>query len=124
MSQVQVRILCQVITAQLGTLNTGDIVRTDEAFAKHLVDDCGAAEYLQPMQPESADAEQSSARSGKSRKTPAQKSLDAGPAPAVQNPAPPTPSAAPVETVQTSAPQPSEPLLPPSIEGVVSVAES
>ncbi|MGZ9027370.1 MAG: hypothetical protein ACXW2U_08870 [Telluria sp.] len=46
MKQVQVEILCQVMTAQYGTLQQGAILRTDAAFAKHLVDDCGAAKYV------------------------------------------------------------------------------
>lgn len=45
--QIEVKILCQVVTAMHGTLNQGAILRTDAAFAKHLVDDCGAAEYVQ-----------------------------------------------------------------------------
>lgn len=46
MEQVTVKIIGQVMTAQYGTLNTGDILRTDAAFAKHLVEDCHAAEYV------------------------------------------------------------------------------
>lgn len=46
MELVEVEILGQVITAQYGTLSTGDILRTDAAFAKHLVDDCSAAKYV------------------------------------------------------------------------------
>jgi hypothetical protein len=46
MEQVQVKILCQVVTAAHGTLNTGAMLRTDAAFAKHLVEDCKAAEYV------------------------------------------------------------------------------
>ena len=45
MEQIEVEILGQVITHQYGVLNTGDVLRTDAAFAKHLVDDCGAAKY-------------------------------------------------------------------------------
>lgn len=43
--QVEVEIIGQAITAQYGVLNTGAILRTDAAFAKHLVEDCGAAKY-------------------------------------------------------------------------------
>jgi hypothetical protein len=43
---VKVKIKGTVITAQYGALSSGDILVTSEAFAKHLVDDCGAAEYL------------------------------------------------------------------------------
>lgn len=42
---VEVEILGCVMTAQYGTLQAGDILRTNEAFAKHLVDDCNAAKY-------------------------------------------------------------------------------
>jgi hypothetical protein len=43
---VQVRIKGTVVTQRYGTLSSGDILRTDAEFAKHLVDDCAAAEYL------------------------------------------------------------------------------
>jgi len=43
---VEVKIIGQVITAQYGTLSTGDILKTSPEFAKHLVDDCGAAKYV------------------------------------------------------------------------------
>lgn len=54
MELIEVEILGQVITAQYGTLATGAILRTDAAFAKHLVDDCGAAKYTKavPAEPE------------------------------------------------------------------------
>jgi hypothetical protein len=45
MEQVEIEILGQVITARYGALKTGDILRTDADFAKHLVDDCNAAKY-------------------------------------------------------------------------------
>lgn len=45
MELVEVEIIGMVITARYGTLNTGAILRTDAAFAKHLVDDCSAAKY-------------------------------------------------------------------------------
>ena len=51
MNQVEVKILGLTITAQYGTLNTGDILRTNAEFAKHLVEDCKAAEYIS-VQPE------------------------------------------------------------------------
>ena len=46
MEQVQVKITGMAITQRYGTLSTGTILRTDAAFAKHLVEDCNAAEYL------------------------------------------------------------------------------
>lgn len=52
MELIEVEITSQAITAQYGTLMAGDVLRTDAAFAKHLVDDCGAAKYrTAPEQP-------------------------------------------------------------------------
>jgi hypothetical protein len=51
----EVEILGIVVTHQYGTLNTGDVLRTDPAFARHLVEDCGAAKYR--AQSEEASAE-------------------------------------------------------------------
>lgn len=48
MELVEVEIIGMVITARYGTLNTGDLLRTDAEFAKHLVDDCSAAKYPKP----------------------------------------------------------------------------
>ena len=45
MGLVEVEILGSVVTQQYGTLKTGDILRTDAAFAKHLVEDAFAAKY-------------------------------------------------------------------------------
>lgn len=45
MELVEVKILGQVMTAQYGPLKTGDILRTNPEFARHLVEDCGAGEY-------------------------------------------------------------------------------
>lgn len=45
---VEVRITAwQVDTNRYGTLSNGDLLRTDAAFARHLVEDCAAAEYTQ-----------------------------------------------------------------------------
>jgi hypothetical protein len=52
MEQVQVKIKGQAITARYGTLNTGDILRTDAEFARHLVEDCAVAEYVTAKQTE------------------------------------------------------------------------
>lgn len=46
MKMVKVKILGTVITQQYGSLSDGDILTTSEEFAKHLVDDCKAAEYV------------------------------------------------------------------------------
>lgn len=44
MESVKVRIKGSVVTNRFGALSTGDVIATDEAYAKHLVD-AGAAEY-------------------------------------------------------------------------------
>jgi hypothetical protein len=46
---VEVVIQGIVVTHQYGTLNTGDVLRTDPEFAKHLVEDCNAAKYHNPI---------------------------------------------------------------------------
>lgn len=48
---IQVRIKGIVATQRYGTLESGDILRTDAAFAKHLVEDCRAAEYCTDAAP-------------------------------------------------------------------------
>ena len=55
MDQVQVKIRGMVMTHRYGTLSAGDVLRTDAAFAKHLVEDCAAAEYI--VAPASVQAE-------------------------------------------------------------------
>ena len=42
----RVQITGMVITSTHGTLQTGDILQTSDAFADHLVNDCNAAKYL------------------------------------------------------------------------------
>lgn len=52
MDPVQIKITAsQVVTARYGTLSNGDLLRTDAAFARHLVEDCAAAKYTQPADP-------------------------------------------------------------------------
>lgn len=48
---VKVRIKGTVITDRYGAMGTGDILATDEAYAKHLVVDCMAAEYVVDEKP-------------------------------------------------------------------------
>ena len=43
---ILVRIKGMVTTSQYGTLSDGTLLRTNEAFAKHLVEDASAAEYV------------------------------------------------------------------------------
>lgn len=47
--EVRVEILKQAITTQYGTLNQGDLLRTNRAFAAHLVNECGVAKYSAPV---------------------------------------------------------------------------
>lgn len=58
MDLVQVKIRTTVITHRYGTLSTGDILRTDAAYAKHLVEDCGAADYMDAPKVEEQEQEQ------------------------------------------------------------------
>lgn len=46
MNLVQVKIRGTVITARYGTLVSGDVLRTDAEYARHLVEDCSAGEYI------------------------------------------------------------------------------
>lgn len=56
MEKVTVRITAmQVITDRYGTLSNGDLLPTDAAFARHLVEDCAAAKYLDGSAVTSAD---------------------------------------------------------------------
>lgn len=43
---ILVKIKGIVTTSQYGTLSDGTLLRTNEAFAKHLVEDASAAEYV------------------------------------------------------------------------------
>jgi hypothetical protein len=65
MELVEVEITGMAITARYGTLSTGAILRTDAAFAKHLVEDCGAAKYTQARAAEPAPAKQIKAAKAK-----------------------------------------------------------
>lgn len=51
----KVEILVQTITAQYGVLSAGDELTTSAEFAKHLVEDCGAAKYVKA--PKAAEVE-------------------------------------------------------------------
>jgi hypothetical protein len=71
MELVTVTIIGQAITARYGTLNTGDVLRTDAAFAKHLVEDCCAAVYAKGPAPETAPAKTGKARKPRTTSVPA-----------------------------------------------------
>jgi hypothetical protein len=48
MLQVEVVLKALAITSRYGALKSGDRLTTDPEFAKHLVEDCQAAEYVKP----------------------------------------------------------------------------
>lgn len=50
MVRIKIRTTC--ITAQFGALSTGDILTCSEEFARHLVEDCKAADYITEPTPE------------------------------------------------------------------------
>jgi len=63
---VRVEITGMVITSTHGTLQAGDIVRTSQEFADHLVADCKAAKYLDVEPVGDTEAtEQKSAKRGR-----------------------------------------------------------
>jgi len=43
---VQVRITRQTVTSRYGVLENNDILRTDQEYARHLVEDCKAGDYV------------------------------------------------------------------------------
>lgn len=49
MELVRLKITATVITARYGALSPGDMLNTDLAFAKHLVDDCKAARFVEAV---------------------------------------------------------------------------
>lgn len=52
MTLVQLRIKRTIDTSRYGSLSSGDSLRTDEAYARHLVQDLDAATYAkQPAAP-------------------------------------------------------------------------
>jgi hypothetical protein len=57
MGQVEVEILGMVITQRYGVLKSGDILRTDVEFAKHLVNEASAAKYVEAVRPSSEPEE-------------------------------------------------------------------
>lgn len=67
---VQIRITGLISTARYGNLSTGDLLRTDAAFAQHLVEDCAAAEYVNQTAAPAEDATQPElAAQGKRRRS-------------------------------------------------------
>lgn len=55
MELVELKITGTIVTSQYGALSEGDILRTSPEFARHLIDNCHAAEYVKaPVDKESA----------------------------------------------------------------------
>ena len=59
---VSVKIKGTVATQRYGTLVSGDILRTDAAYAKHLVEDCSAGSYVEAV---AVNAEKPAKKAGK-----------------------------------------------------------
>lgn len=53
---IAVKITSTVITQHYGVLSSGDILRTDETFARHLVEECRAAKYMDVPAPVAVDS--------------------------------------------------------------------
>lgn len=66
MQLVEVKITSTVVTAPYGTLTSGTILRTSPAYAKHLVEEAFAANYLTAP---AASAEPPAKRSKKQTET-------------------------------------------------------
>jgi len=68
MESVKVKVIRTAVTAMYGTLSEGDILVTSAEFAKHLVEDCNAAEYVSvesPLQDESVSEKKPLSRKSK-----------------------------------------------------------
>jgi hypothetical protein len=90
MELVTVKIKGLVNTSRYGALSTGDLLRTDPEFAKHLVEECGAGEYVTGKA-----AEPEKPKRGRPAKQPATPPLDAPAAEQVQTSAPAADNPAP-----------------------------
>ena len=114
MKQVKVNIRGIVATQRYGTLETGDILTTDEAFAKHLVEECGAGEYVaekatvaadQPAKPKSKKP--AAAKAPVAEEVTAAKATEETAAQVDQGDSPhPSPAAAPASSVQSAGARP------------------
>lgn len=69
----EIKILCTAHTATHGTLTTGRVLSVEAAFAKHLVEECGAAEYTAEKKVASPKGEVKPASPGGSHKMAAPK---------------------------------------------------
>ena len=68
MDQVEVRIKGNPITAQYGSLNDGDILKCSPEFAKHLVEQANAAEYIEAKKSEPKPEEEKPKPAAKTKK--------------------------------------------------------
>lgn len=100
MKQVKVKIRGIVATQRYGTLESGDVITTDEAFAKHLVEECGAGEYV----PENATVAAKKPAKPKSKKQ-AVAEAPAAEAPVAEAPAAESTEETAVPAVQGDSPQ-------------------
>lgn len=67
---VEVKISGIVSTQRYGTLETGDILRTDPEYARFLVEDCQAGKYVTtPAADENKQEEQTQAAPKRARKS-------------------------------------------------------
>ena len=100
MESVKLRIKGSIVTNRFGALSDGDIIKTDEAYAKHLVD-MGAAEYEgAPKQATPAPTQESA---GEPVQAPAQETVKTPAQETVQAPAQETVKAAAQEAPETDA---------------------
>lgn len=89
MDLVSVTITAQAITSRYGTLMPGDLLRTDAAYAKHLVEECGAARFNVP--PAADDAPVKKTRASRKPAEPTPEPAAEPAEPAADEPAPPAP---------------------------------
>lgn len=72
MNLVSITIRGTVITSRYGVLSSGDVLRTDADYARHLVEECKAADYAAAKpaaadEPKAAPEAQPQAKPRKSR---------------------------------------------------------
>lgn len=70
MNLVTLTIRGTVVTSRYGVLSSGDVLRTDSDYARHLVEDCKAADYAdaKPAEADEPKAAQEAKPQAKQRK--------------------------------------------------------
>lgn len=101
MDQVQVRIITTAITHQYGTLETGTVLRTSPEFAKHLVEEARAAEYIDEAEPVVLKQEESAPDPVAEQEKPAKRKKSAEQDAAPVEPGPVSAESAGAETAET-----------------------